>query len=135
MTTANKTDEKPESIPFYPDHVRTELYVTIGVFALVFAVGIIGQLWPVGVGEPADPLNTPLHAKPEWYFLFLYQFLKYVPEVVGVMTPIIGLLILVIWPFLDRRKTDTYRARTIRIVGVVVFLIIATVLTILGEVS
>ena len=57
-----------ESIPFYPDHVKTEFYVTLGILVLVFIVGILGLSIPVGLGAPADPLNTPEHVKPEWYF-------------------------------------------------------------------
>jgi cytochrome b6-f complex subunit 4 len=136
MTVPEKHDEKADdSIPFFPDHATTELYVAAGVMAIVFIVGIVGQLWPVGLDEPADPMNTPLHTKPEWYFLFLYQMLKYVPKTAGALIPIVGILLLVVWPFIDRKSGDTVRARRLRIAGVVLFFVAALALTILGEIS
>jgi hypothetical protein len=49
------------TIPFYPDHIRTELYVALGILVVVLIIAIAGMIKPVGLGEPADPLNTPLH--------------------------------------------------------------------------
>lgn len=46
---------------------------------------------------PADPLNTPLHIKPEWYFIFAYAILRSVPRKIG---GILSLLILFILFFL-----------------------------------
>jgi ubiquinol-cytochrome c reductase cytochrome b subunit len=89
---------------------------------------------PVGLEPPADPMNTPEHVKSEWYFLFLYQMLKYVPKTLGVLIPIIGLIILAIWPFLDRGK-DTLRARRGRWIMVIVGSIIVIGLTIMGALS
>ena len=68
MTEQNKTED---SIPFFPDHVLTEFRVVLGILALVVLIGLAGMLKPVGIGDPADPLNTPTHVKPEWYFLGL----------------------------------------------------------------
>ena len=69
----------------------------MGVLAVVLIIAIVGLINPIGVGEPADPLNTPLHVKPEWYFLALYQIFKKIPpmllgiegKVIGVVIPII----------------------------------------------
>lgn len=124
--------EHDESIPFFPDHARTEAVVGLGVLIVIVIIGIWGHLAPIGIEEPADPLNTPDHTKPEWYFLFLYQFLKYVPKTVGVMVPIVGIILLVIWPFIERNPKDLFRARRFRIAIVVAFLIIFTLLTALG---
>jgi quinol-cytochrome oxidoreductase complex cytochrome b subunit len=128
-------DQAPEqdSIPFYPDHVRTELRVAYVVLAIVVVVGIVGQLIPVGLGDPADPLNTPAHVKPEWYFLALYQVLKFVPKTAGVVLPIVGMLLLTIWPFIDRRPDDSPRARRVRFIVVAVLLVISIALTLWGE--
>lgn len=134
MATTQSTD-KPENIPFYPDHIRTEAWVSFGVLVILVGVGVLGLLFPVGLGPPADPLDTPAHVKPEWYFLFLYQFLKFVPKTLGVIVPIVGVLALVLWPFFDRKFKDPQRARRRRIIAVAVFLIVAAALTIWGEVS
>lgn len=134
MTETNLTDKK-DSIPFFPDHVRTEFWVVVGVTAIAFLVGILGIFLPVGLGDPADPMNTPAHVKPEWYFLGLYQILKYVPKTLGVLIPIIALLLITILPFIDRKpdiSRSVYRTRFILVlVGVIVFI----ALTIWGEVS
>jgi cytochrome b6-f complex subunit 4 len=138
MSAVTEHEEKQDdAIPFFPDHALVELYVAIGVMVVLFVVGIVGQLRPVGLDPDgmADPMNTPLHAKPEWYFLFLYQMLKYVPEVLGVLIPIVGMLVVLVWPFIDRGRGDTRRARLVRIVAVVVLLIVVAVLSVLGGLS
>lgn len=129
-----KEQQDDDAIPFFPDHALTEYWVAFGFMILLLGIGVIGQLFPVGLEAPADPYNTPLHVKPEWYFLGLYQLLKFVPKTVGVLIPIIGVGILVLWPFLDKRE-DSKRARLIRIIGTTVVLVGYAILTIWGELS
>jgi quinol-cytochrome oxidoreductase complex cytochrome b subunit len=124
-----------QTIPFYPDHVRTEFWVTVGTTVIVLIVAAIGLLRPVSTGEPADPLNTPAHVKPEWYFLALYQLLKFIPKNVGAVFPVIAMVLLTIWPFLDRKKDRSRRIYWIRTAVVAVALIVMVFLTIWGEVS
>lgn len=132
----SETEISPEekTIPFFPDHIRTEAYVAAGILVLVFIVGILGSMFPVGLQAPADPMDTPTHAKPEWYFLFLYQLLKYVSKTAGVVIPVLGLIVLAVWPFLDRGQ-DTTKARRIRWILVIVTLAVILGLTVLGEVT
>lgn len=129
------TVQENDTVPFYPDHIRTELRVIIGITLLAIIVGSVGLIHPVGLGEPADPLNTPAHVKPEWYFLSLYQVLKFIPKTAGVVFPIIGMIVLTIWPFIDRRRDASPRNRYIRFSAVLVILFIIIALTIWGEVS
>ena len=141
MATTHPETEK-DSVPFFPDHFMTEFYVVIGIVVLAIIVGILGMLFPVGLQAPADPLNTPLHVKPEWYFLALYQLLKYVPpSILGINGPmfavvgiILALLVVTIWPFLDK-KADSKKAMRVRAIGVAAFVVLAIALTIWGEVS
>jgi quinol-cytochrome oxidoreductase complex cytochrome b subunit len=130
MTEKNASPEK-DSVPFYPDHVRTEVKVVIGLLAVVVIVGVLGLLMPVGLEDPADPMNTPPHVKAHWYFLFLQQMLKYVPKDIGVVIPVVALAALAIWPFFDRRA-DTLRARKVRIVGSATAMVAIGILTVLG---
>lgn len=127
--------DKEDSIPFYPDHVRTEFKVVLGVMGVLLLVGLLGLLAPLGLGEPADPLNTPLHVKPEWYFLALYQLLKYIPKTAGAVGPVIFLLLVTIWPFLDRQVETTRRNQRLRFIVVAIGLIVMIAMTIWGEVS
>ncbi len=125
-------DDSPEdkTIPFFPDHITTEAKVAVGIFILMGMIGVIGVFNPLGLGEPADPMNTPAHAKPEWYFLFLYQMLKYVPKTLGVLLPTLAILVLVLWPFFDA-KEDSRRAVRFRwflSIAVLAFIIVFTIL-------
>ena len=141
MATTHPETEK-DSVPFFPDHFMTEFYVVVGIVILAIIIGILGMLFPVGLQPPADPLNTPLHVKPEWYFLALYQLLKYVPpSILGINGPmfavvaiVLALLAVTIWPFLDK-KADSKKAMRIRGIGVAVFVVLAITLTVWGEVS
>jgi len=120
----------------------TEFYVVIGIVILAIVIGAVGMISPVGLQAPADPLDTPLHVKPEWYFLALYQLLKYVPPSIlginGPMFAVVGILlavvVLAIWPFLDK-KADSKKAMQVRAIGVAAFVVLAIILTIWGEVS
>jgi quinol-cytochrome oxidoreductase complex cytochrome b subunit len=131
----SETHIEEDSIPFYPDHVRTEFRVVLGVLGVVLLVGLVGLLAPLGLGDPADPMNTPAHVKPEWYFLGLYQLLKYIPKTAGAVLPVLAVILITIWPFIDRKPDTSRRAVRVRFAAVVVFMIILIALTIWGEVS
>ena len=132
MTEGESTPEE-KTIPFFPDHIWTEAKVVILIMVIMIIVGIMGLIIPIGLESPADPMVTP-HVKSDWYFLFLYEMLKYVPKTIGVLIPIIGLILIVIWPFLDR-KGDTLRARNVRWIIVIVGSIVVIGLTIMGALS
>ena len=141
MATTQPEQEK-DSVPFFPNHFMTEFYVVIGIMVLVIVVGALGMLFPVGLQPPADPLDTPLHVKPEWYFLALYQLLKYVPpSILGIEGPmlavvmmVLAVLVVTIWPFLDR-KEDSKKAMRVRVIVTIIGAILAIALTVIGEVS
>ncbi len=131
---SDKKDEG-ESIPFYPDHVRTEFIVTLGILAILVLIAIAGLFYPVGSGDPADPLNTPQHVKPEWYFLALHQLLKFIPKTTGAVAPVIAIIILVLWPFIDRKPDKSTKTYWGRFIFVAIAIIILAALTIWGEVT
>jgi ubiquinol-cytochrome c reductase cytochrome b subunit/cytochrome b6 len=130
----NGTNEG-KSVPFYPDHLAYEAKVALWFGIGLIGIGIIGLFFPMGLGDPADPMITPEHTKPEWYFLALYQLLKYLPKTIGAVAPVLLVLTIFIWPFLDRRKDRSKKATRNRLV-VTVFLVVITIcLTILGEIT
>jgi quinol-cytochrome oxidoreductase complex cytochrome b subunit len=141
MATTHPEQEK-DNVPFFPNHFMTEFYVVIGIVVLAIVIGAMGMLSPVGLQPPADPLDTPLHVKPEWYFLALYQLLKYVPStVLGIEGPmfavtlmVVAVIVVAIWPFLDR-KQDSKKAMQVRAIVTALGVILAIALTIWGEVS
>lgn len=141
MATTHPEQEQ-DSLPFFPDHFKTEFYVVVGIVILALLVGTLGMLFPIGLQAPADPLDTPLHVKPEWYFLALYQLLKFVPpSVLGIEGPmfavtmmVAAVLVVVLWPFLDR-KADNKKAMRTRAIITALGVLLAIALTIWGEVS
>jgi quinol-cytochrome oxidoreductase complex cytochrome b subunit len=80
-------------------------------------------------------MDTPAHIKPEWYFLSLYQLLRYIPETLGATLPVLLVILLLIWPFLDTKPDITKKTQKIRFWVSLVGVIILIALTIWGEVS
>jgi ubiquinol-cytochrome c reductase cytochrome b subunit len=106
-----KHAEYPEkdTIPFFPNYIILEVIVS---FVLLAALIVLSTFLPAGLEDKADPFKTPQHIKPEWYFLWIYQFIK-VPSMVigpglaaelsGIFIPAICILLLILLPFLDRK--------------------------------
>ena len=133
MTVDNPN--KDDTIPFYPDHVLTEFWVAVGLLVIIIIIGVIGTFSPVGIGDPANPMDTPAHVKPEWYFLALYQVLKFIPKSTGAIGPVIALILLTLLPFIDSKPDKSKKSQRIRFYTVLVLLAISIALTIWGEVS
>jgi quinol-cytochrome oxidoreductase complex cytochrome b subunit len=85
--------------PYFPDHFKKELLVAYGV---LIALVITAVTVHIPLGKPANPMVTPPGIKPEWYFLPIYQSLKYVPGWLGVLGNGAFVLLLVLLPLLDR---------------------------------
>ena len=126
---------KDDTIPFYPDHILTEFWVAVGLLVIIIIIGLVGMFSPVGIGDPADPMDTPAHVKPEWYFLALYQLLKFIPKSAGAVGPVIALILLTLLPFIDRKPDKSKKSQRIRFFTVLFLLVISIGLTIWGEVS
>jgi quinol-cytochrome oxidoreductase complex cytochrome b subunit len=62
----------------------------------------LSLLFPVELGDPANPNVTPLHIKPEWYFYPVFRWLKVTNLLVGVLGPMVFLGILFFWPYIDK---------------------------------
>jgi ubiquinol-cytochrome c reductase cytochrome b subunit len=124
---AEPRQEKKRLLPFFPNYVLDEVIAWYVMLAILI---VLASIFPAGLEEPADPLRTPEHSKPEWYFLFLYQGLKIVPRLVGVLTPIVGALVLLVLPFIDRnphirpsRRLPAIVIGAVCVVGIVAFTI------------
>jgi quinol-cytochrome oxidoreductase complex cytochrome b subunit len=129
---AEAVREKKKLLPFFPNYVLDEV---IAWYVMLAVLIVLASLFPAGLEEPADPLRTPEHAKPEWYFLFLYQGLKVVPRIVGVTVPIVGGLVLLLLPFLDRNPRLAPAKRPIAIAVGIISLIGIVAFTIWGWLS
>jgi ubiquinol-cytochrome c reductase cytochrome b subunit len=80
-------------------------------------------------------MDTPAHIKPEWYFLALYQLLRYIPKTIGATSPVLAIVLLLIWPFLDHKPDRSKKTTKIRFWFSLVAVVILIALTIWGEVS
>ncbi|MFN2280373.1 MAG: c-type cytochrome, partial [Anaerolineales bacterium] len=103
--------------------IYKDLLVSFGLFILLIGLAaFIG----VAVEPKADPSDATYVPRPEWYFLFLFEFLKFVPgkiEWIGTFVlPVLGILVLFALPFLDRNPLRHWKNRLagISIMGVVV---------------
>lgn len=105
LANPTRPDPRPPELPqgqtkaFFPDYILEE---SIAWLVLLAILVVLASLFPAGLDDPADPLNTPAHTKPEWYFLSVYELLKHVPRTVGVLAPGVFMAVLAILPFVDR---------------------------------
>lgn len=118
--------------PFWPNHVIKEGIASYLLLGILFTLAVFVPLMP---GPPADPLSTPEGIKPEWYFLPMFQLLKYLPEPIAVGLPgLVGLLIFLL-PFLDRSPERHPAKRPVAIWLGIGFLTVTFGLGILGALS
>jgi len=124
---------KQKGVKFWPDIIYKDLLVSFAIFLLLIGLAIF-----VGVAnEPkADPNDSSYIPRPEWYFLFLFQMLKYFPgEIEWVGTAIIpGLAVgaLFLLPFFDRNPNRHFSKRRFAISFMSIIVIGMVALTILA---
>nr|YP_009390967.1 cob [Meroptera pravella]ARV87625.1 cob [Meroptera pravella] len=96
-----------DKIPFHPFFMFKDL---IGFIIMIFLLIMLTLTNPYLLGDPdnfipANPLVTPVHIQPEWYFLFAYAILRSIPNKLGgVIALILSILILIILPFTFNKK-------------------------------
>ena len=105
-----------DSIPFHPYYTVKDLY-GLGVFGTIFALVLFFAPNYMGHPDnyiPANPLVTPAHIVPEWYFLPFYAILRAIPDkLFGVIAMFASLLILFVLPWLDTSKVRSARFRPV----------------------
>nr|AFP44049.1 cytochrome b [Phoenicolacerta laevis] len=103
-----------DKIPFHPyfsykDLLGALILMTFLLFLALFSPNLLGD--PENF-PPANPLVTPPHIKPEWYFLFAYAILRSIPNKLGgVLALLFSILVLLILPFthLSKQRTLAFR--------------------------
>nr|ARH54700.1 cytochrome b [Tetratoma fungorum] len=96
-----------DKIPFHPYFSFKDI---LGFLWMIFILISLTLLNPNLLGDPdnfipANPLVTPIHIQPEWYFLFAYAILRSIPNKLGgVIALIMSIAILVILPFTNKKK-------------------------------
>jgi ubiquinol-cytochrome c reductase cytochrome b subunit len=105
-------ETKPKK-KFYPEQVFKDTVAIFIVFVILFTLAIAAK---VPIGKLADPTDTSYIPRPEWYFLFLFQTLKFFEgplEVIGsVVLPTVAILALFATPFIDRGAAIRVGKRT-----------------------
>jgi mono/diheme cytochrome c family protein len=105
---------KKQGEPFFPDVIFKDAVVMVIVFLVVLALAaFVG----VPMEQVADPTTTTYVPRPEWYFLFLFEMLKFFPgrlEFVGALiVPAAFFILLFVLPYIDRNPSRRYRSRPV----------------------
>nr|QIH30315.1 cytochrome b [Flavoperla sp. YZD-2020] len=96
-----------DKIPFHPYFSFKDI---VGFLVLIMFLDILTLLEPYMLGDPdnftpANPLVTPVHIQPEWYFLFAYAILRSIPNKLGgVIALVLSIAILFVLPFSSKSK-------------------------------
>jgi quinol-cytochrome oxidoreductase complex cytochrome b subunit len=132
----NTSTQEKKTMPFFPNFILRDLLLWLLVLNIL---AILAVFFPAELGDKADPFGSaPAGIRPEWYFLFMFQTLKYLPanillvegEVFGILLfGLAGLLWLLV-PFWDRKSSKGQKNRLINYIGIfgIVFIIILTIL-------
>ena len=122
--------------PFYPDQLFEDAVAILILFVILAAMAIF---IPVPLEELADPTDASFDPRPEWYFLFLFQLLKYFEgplEVVGTFViPTVGFILLLFLPFLDKKERTSLLKRPVALTVTCLSVALIVLLTILGAIA
>ena len=131
-----KEESERKSMPFFPNFILRDLTLW---FLVLNLLAILAVFFPWELGKKADPFApAPAGIKPEWYFLYMFQTLKYIPgklwfldgEVMGIaLFGFAGLLWTVV-PFWDRKSSRGEQNRFVNYLGLfaVIYIIILTII-------
>nr|WAX39166.1 cytochrome b [Anaplecta sp. 4 ZQW-2020] len=95
------TNSNLDKIPFHPYYTSKDV---MGILFMMMALVLLTLMNPYLLGDPdnfipANPLVTPVHIQPEWYFLFAYAILRSIPNKLGgVIALVLSIAILFILP-------------------------------------
>ncbi len=103
-----------DTLPFHPYYTMKDLFAIL-VFLMFYAGFVFYSPWYLGHSinfAPANPMSTPAHIVPEWYFLPFYAMLRAIPDKLGgVIVMFSSLIILFFLPWLDTSKVKSLKYR------------------------
>ena len=131
-----KEDSEKKTMPFFPNFLLRDISLWLLVLNLL---AILAVFFPWELGKKADAFApAPAGIKPEWYFLFMFQTLKYIPgkllffdgEVLGIMLFGLAGLLWTIVPFWDRKSAKGEQSRFVNYLGLfaVIYIIVLTII-------
>ncbi len=130
-------EDKVREVPFFPNFILKDM---LGWLLILVLIGVLCVFLPWEVGQKADPFaGTPLGIKPEWYFTFMFTTLKIIPphvlfiegEVLAILGFMVGGLLWMLVPFLDRKASVEKKSPAFSWIGLLVllYIIVFTALT------
>ncbi|MDF3047160.1 MAG: cytochrome b [Candidatus Midichloriaceae bacterium] len=126
---------KKDTIPFHPYYTVKD-FLGFGVFFIVYFYFVFFA--PNALGDPdnyipANPMVTPIHIVPEWYFLPFYAILRSIPSKLGGVIAMFGaIMILFALPWLDRSQARSGHYRPMFKVFFVIFIVTFVILGYIG---
>ncbi len=134
--SAERANSEKRTMPFVPNFLLRDL---VGWLCALGVLAALAAYFPAELGKKADPFQpAPAGIKPEWYFMAMFQTLKYLPaHILGIEGELLGVLafgavgvVLVIMPFLDWRAGLGQSTRFAPLFGIIliVYIIILTYL-------
>ncbi|TNE39586.1 MAG: cytochrome b/b6 [Alphaproteobacteria bacterium] len=128
--------DKQDTIPFHPYYTVKDLF-GLAIFLIFFSVFLFYAPNYLGHPDnytPANPLVTPAHIVPEWYFLPFYAILRAVPDKLGGVTLMFGAIaVLFALPWLDKSRIRSARFRPVYKMIFWIFVLDCVALTYLGS--
>jgi len=125
-------DRTQKYIPYFWEELISQAMI---LFLFLAIMGGLALLWPASLDPRANVLVTPVGIKPEWYFLGLFQLIKVIPEVAGLVVVGVVVLLLFVLPFVDRGPERNPRYKPVTTTVALVIIVALVVLTIWGAVS
>ncbi len=108
---------------FYPDYL---FEIIIVIFIAIELTIVLAMLYPQEIGRQID-YSAPFQPRPEWYFLWLFQLLKYFPgktAFIGtVVIPLISIIALITIPYIDRGRYGRGKAIIVMSILFLMFII------------
>lgn len=105
---------------------------TTAVVLLLCVYSVLCIVAPASLQAPADPAIVPAISKPDWPFLFLYKYAQLVPPTIAMATPVVLLVLLGAWPYIDRNPAREPRKRVSALLLCALVIAAVTALTFLG---
>jgi len=123
-------------MPFFPNFALRDAAVWLAILNILVLLAV---LFPWELGVKADPYApAPAGIRPEWYFLFMFQTLKFLPaqvlfvegELVGIGSFTLVGVILLLWPFFERISSRGEKPKLVPLIGIIaiVYILIMTIL-------
>ncbi len=117
------------STKYFPDYLMKETMLWLVGFGLLIAIAVLYP-WELGKAyDLANPTEPPAGVHPEWYFMFLFQTLKIIPEWVAIIGFGILLLFWTFVPFLDRKARRGEKSPIFTYIGIAAILYLCVMTT------